>query len=91
MADRLAVGEHEVGRHIGPHEPLEQRLACERLPVPEARNLRVGMPADEEVDVVVLDRAKRRLRPVNRNRVVETTSFKPTRHGAARNVTARNG
>jgi hypothetical protein len=63
MADRLAVGEHEVGRHIGPHEPLEQRLACERLPVPEARNLRVGMPADEEVDVVVLDRAKRRLRP----------------------------
>src|SRR5205814_2202623 len=52
VADRLAVRLDDERLDVVPRKALRHLLAREDLVVPEARDLGVGVPAYEEVDVV---------------------------------------
>ena len=64
VADRLAVGLDDVRVDVRPPQPLEQLVARERLVVPVARHVRIRMPRDEEVGVVLARRTNLRQAPV---------------------------
>jgi hypothetical protein len=53
VADGLAACLDDVGVDLRPRQPSEQLLARIDLPAPVARNLRMRMPADEEVDIAL--------------------------------------
>ena len=75
-ADRLARLLDDPRLDVRPREPLRHLLARERLVIPVATYLRIGMPGDEPVDVFRARRAERRQLSVYAN--FHTTSVPST-------------